>query len=442
MLITEIESKTEVVKSSSETAAQKQQEAVKQSKIIEEEKNKADSSLMEALPAIEAAAEALNNIRREDLQELKAFNNPPIHVKIVCQMCAVLRPTGEKLEENWAGAKLMLGNAKLLDLLKDYPKDSITEKMYRTCNKILKDNKAHDITVENLSTKSRAGKGLLVWVLAILRYYEVAKNVEPLREKVKSMEKAQVQSEKEISQLKKLITTLEKELSELNVGYERANDELEKLVHNAAKMEKRLTAASKLINGLTGERQRWKLEVEELHIFETKLLGNCLLGTSFLSYFGAFTAEYRLEITRIFMEDLKKCCVPFTEDFKNESFLVSDNIVRNWNISGLPTDDYSIQNGILTLFGFRFPLCIDPQQQAVTWIKKLYCDEKLSMKSFKENDFLKYLEVSVQFGQPFLFVNVEEEIDPILDPILERTFSLEGGNKVVRSDSIVIFLKM
>ena len=78
-LITEIQNKTEVVKSSSETAAQKQEEAVKQSKIIEEEKNKADSALMEALPAIEAAAEALNNIRREDLQELKAFNNPPIH---------------------------------------------------------------------------------------------------------------------------------------------------------------------------------------------------------------------------------------------------------------------------------------------------------------------------------------------------------------------------
>ena len=65
------------------------------------------------------------------------------------------------------------------------------------------------------------------------------------------MEKAQVESEKEISQLRQLIVKLEKELSELNVGYEKANDELDKLVHNAAKMEKRLIAASKLINGLT-----------------------------------------------------------------------------------------------------------------------------------------------------------------------------------------------
>ena len=105
---------------------------------------------MEALPAIEAAAEALNNIRREDLQELKAFNNPPIHVKIVCQMCAVLRPTGEKLNDDWAGSKLMLGNNKLLDLLKDYPKDSITEKMYRTCQKILKDNKSHGKNLRSL----------------------------------------------------------------------------------------------------------------------------------------------------------------------------------------------------------------------------------------------------------------------------------------------------
>lgn len=64
------------------------------------EKAKADAALLDALSAIEAAVEALNNIRHENLQELKSFNNPPLQVKVVCQMCAVFCPTNEKLDDS------------------------------------------------------------------------------------------------------------------------------------------------------------------------------------------------------------------------------------------------------------------------------------------------------------------------------------------------------
>ena len=53
---------------------------------------------MEALPAVEAASAALENLDKNDLNELKAFTNPPALVKALCMQLVCLKPTGEKLE--------------------------------------------------------------------------------------------------------------------------------------------------------------------------------------------------------------------------------------------------------------------------------------------------------------------------------------------------------
>ena len=72
--------------------------------------------------------------------------------------------------------------------------------------------------------------------------------------------------------------------------------------------------------------------------------------------------------------------------------------------------------------------------QAINWIKKK--EGKLlegRIKTFNDADFLKQLELAVQYGFPFMFENVDEYIDPVIDPVLERaTTSLPGGRKTVK----------
>ena len=256
---------------------------------------------------------------------------------------------------------------------------------------------------------------------AIIKYYEVARNVAPLRNKVKEMEKAQMQTEKELGQLQTQLKQLSKELGELNVQFEEANTELDGLQQEASLMTKRLNAASKLIEGLIGERTRWSADVKMLEEKAVKLVGDCLLGASFLSYLGAFTTDYRRNlIFDKFLVDINQRTIPLSNNFSLEGLLTTDSIVQGWVSKGLPADDHSVQNGILTTKASRFPLCIDPQQQAVGWIKRTYADKNLTVKSLTESDFMKHLELAIQFGNPFLFQNVDEELDPMLDPVLEK----------------------
>jgi len=78
-----------------------------------------------------------------------------------------------------------------------------------------------------------------------------------------------------------------------------------------------------------------------------------------------------------------------------------------------------VQNGILTIKASRFPFCIDPQQQALNWIKKREHKKNLKILSFTDADFLKQVELAIKYGLPVL-VQDADEVDPILANVLSR----------------------
>lgn len=429
-LISIIQEKTASASAQQQEATIKQKVAEEQAIVITKEKAIADEALMEALPAVEAASKALEALRREDLTEIKALANPPMPVKNLCFLLICLRVTGEKLNEEWNDAKKLLSNMSLLDKLKQYPKDDINDRMAKKVNAYL----AHEsMTLENMKNVSTAGFGLLTWVVAIMKYYEVARQVLPLRNKVKEMEKAQAKTEAELRELRTTLAALDLEISELNAKFMEASGELDQLQQEASLMSRRLDAASKLITGLAGERIRWSSDVENLNKQAALLVGDCLLGSSFLSYVGAFTTDYRKDlIFERFLPDVRARGIPMSATFTLEALLTTDSTIQGWVSKGLPADDHSIQNGILTTKSSRFPLCIDPQQQALNWIKATYATQNLTVKTLADSDFMKHLELAIQFGNPFLFENVDEELDPMLDPVLEKNIIIEGSQQMIK----------
>lgn len=118
-------------------------------------------------------------------------------------------------------------------------------------------------------------------------------------------------------------------------------------------------------------------------------------------------------------------------DFKQINCLITDVDISQWNSEGLPKDELSLQNGTITLKGQKYPLCIDPQLQAINWIKKRERSD-LKITSFSdEQNFARTLEQCIKFGKHLLIENVGTYLDPLLDPILKKNVIIKGGRKLI-----------
>ncbi|KAL8274185.1 hypothetical protein Esti_001870 [Eimeria stiedai] len=430
-LISNINEKSTKASKRREEARATERQISQDQAIINQEKASADKALTAAIPTLEAAARALENLDKKDITEIKAFMTPPKPVMNVCMCVVVLRPLGRENEaDGWNGAKAMLNDVNFLKSLIEYPKDNITERQVRKISEYF--NKDPDsFTNEKMAKISKAGNGLLAWVKAMIEYHEVAKGVEPKRKLVAELQQKQEEAERNLSETREELFQLEGQLATLMADQKEQMAILSEVEAEARVMERRLIAAYKLIDGLESERHRWTEERMACSVARLRLVGSCLVGAAFLSYAGPYTLEFRTQMLyKHWATKAREGHIPINEPFKIEGLLTTDADVAKWSREGLPANEMSIQNGILTTMSSRWPLCIDPQLQALKWIKQREEGHGLVLKTFAD-DYMKHLELAIQYGKPFLFVSVETEVDPSIDPVLERNLVIQNGQKII-----------
>jgi dynein heavy chain len=78
------------------------------------------------------------------------------------------------------------------------------------------------------------------------------------------------------------------------------------------------------------------------------LVGNVFISCACISYFGAFTGQYREKLVEKWVEGCIERQIPTSDDFTVVKTMGDPVILRNWGIAGLPSDQVSSENGILT----------------------------------------------------------------------------------------------
>lgn len=110
--------------------------------------------------------------------------------------------------------------------------------------------------------------------------------------------------------------------------------------------------------------------------------------------------------------------------------------IESWKaLYGLPNDDLSIENGIILEHSERWPLCIDPQNQASSFIKRQGYEVKKEMfKILKSADdrISNEIESGIKNGKWLLVENMTEIISAEFDTILSPQIRIKGKTKIIK----------
>nr|XP_008166211.1 dynein axonemal heavy chain 12 isoform X1 [Chrysemys picta bellii] len=438
----EVEAKSKTVKIDEEIATEKAAEA-------QELKNECESDLAEAIPALEAALSALDTLKPADITIVKSMKNPPSGVKLVMAAICVMKdikperitdPTGigGKVLDYWGPSKKVLGDMNFLKDLREYDKDNIPVTVMQKIRSEYLTNPEFD--PPKVAKASSAAEGLCKWIMAMEVYDRVAKVVAPKKARLGEAQQSLAETMALLNQKRAELAAVENHLAKLQQTFVEKTEEKARLEFQVALCAKKLERAEKLIGGLGGEKSRWCNAANDLQNTYDNLTGDVLISAGVIAYLGAFTIAFRQACTKDWSKLCKDKNIPCSENFSLSKTLGDPIKIRAWNIAGLPTDNFSVDNGVIVDNSRRWPLMIDPQGQANKWIKNSEKENQLSVIKFTDTDYMRTLENCIQFGTPLLLENVGEELDPSLEPLLLRqTFKQEkGGMDCIRLGETVI----
>ena len=168
-----------------------------------------------------------------------------------------------------------------------YDKENIPDRVVKNVNSILN---SPTFNPDDIKKASEALLGICKWAMAMMKYYELLKIVNPKRAKVAEMNIMLKEVRARLAEKMAKLREVEEMMARLEATYQQKLAEEAALVAKIDDCNKKLERAGKIIGGLAGEKQRWTDTVARLGAEFDYLVGNCLVAAGMVAYSGAFTA--------------------------------------------------------------------------------------------------------------------------------------------------------
>lgn len=406
-------------------------------------KDASQEKVDEAQPYVEEAERAVQDLDPKQLQEVKALKAPPEGVKYVIEvLCTLLggnykpKPkrdplTGQMSIPYWEHAKVVLLTGEFKNiLLTSYPvivdtaPDSQIEEVKKKMQGPL-------FKMEKIVKTSQALVGVAKYINAVVEYYKQNKIIKPLLAQAAAAQSEFEEAMTGLNKKKEELRVIDEKLAALNQNLDAVNKEKEALEEKVNDTNIKLIRAKKLIEGLGGEKVRFAKEAKRFKDELEYVVGNVVVSAGVVAYLGPFLNKYRVEATDLWVSLCRRHSITVSDNFSLEKFCGNPLDIQNWKLQQLPTDTFSISNAVIMKNSSRWPLLVDPQQQANSWIRNMEREHNLLVLRPSESDYLREIRQAISQGRPVLLENVEETLDPMLENLLLKRLTKEGVMLVI-----------
>jgi len=258
--------------------------------------------------------------------------------------------------------------------------------------------------------------------------------VKPLMDSLEQARGEKAEALGKLEEVMAIVAAVEAKLKELEDTFLQATEEKQAVEAQALACTERLGYAERLVGGLASENVRWGNEIEHLKTSQALLVGDVMVAAAFVSYIGAFDKDQRDELLeKLWLPDLLSRSIPITEglDCVND-MLTSDAKNAVMLGHGLPSDRKSIENGSIVSSCSRWPLLIDPQMQAIKWLRTKEEENSLAVIQLTQKRWINTLEGAISNGFCVIIENLTEEVDATLDPVLSRSMYRKGRSMFLK----------
>ncbi|CAJ1446190.1 unnamed protein product [Effrenium voratum] len=341
----------------------------------------------------------------------------------------VLRLMGN-FDNSWTSMKKFLAGTGAIQRIINFDPRQIDEQTRHDVEKILRD-KANSFDHATIYRVSVAAAPLAKWVVASIRYSTVLVKVAPMETKLNDALASLQEAQQKLETYKEELVAIDADVARLQEDFGARTREAEALRVDLERATTTLEKADSLMTKMSGEKDRWELQVGEIQRDAALLSTHTCLSAAYCTYLGHFSEDIRQQAHHQWTESRGITTFDFLRIMSSESELLT------WKAQGLSADRLSQENAVMINAGIQVPFIVDPNSQALEWLKQTNPSAEIVLQ--QDPKLVSQLELSVRFGKVLIIQEVDG-IDNYLVPLLRRDMIRQGPRKAVQiSDKMCDF---
>ncbi|KAG7305419.1 hypothetical protein JYU34_009490 [Plutella xylostella] len=368
-------------------------------------KKEIEAELASVEPIVTAARAAVGEIKPESLSEVRSLRAPPEVVRDVLE--GVLRLMGIA-DTSWHSMKNFLSKRGVKEDIRCLDASQITPEAVQSVQRLL-ETRGSSFEAAAARRASAACAPLAAWVRANVEHARALARVQPLQLQQAQLMRNLQDAENQLAALSTGLTTVDERVASLK-------EQLGKHTRDAATIELRLSNAAKTIDTARGlleqlaqEYSAWETDLEHISKEILELNVRSLLAAAYIVYLPDVTEPQARDYIRKWGE-----LIGFEDaDFSVINFLSTTEKQLKWDADGLSSDRSAMKNAVLidqilesNKCGFT-PLIIDPDGDALPWLKNTLADVSCDCISQHSDKLQTALQYAVRLGRVLVITDVD-----------------------------------